>query len=195
MARPLSLQPLILACFAALPLAISQEAALQPIIINSAFSNIDYRTNTAVFKDIAVSQGDTHLTAERASAKGVGFTNSEWTFASGVVIVWEPHGTLRADQVIVQFSNGEVTGGTAIGSPAYFEQQPTDADRPVRGHADRITYDAKQDTVHLYGHAQLSNGHNMEMSASVLVYSFRDERLQAESPDEKRGIHTTITPN
>jgi lipopolysaccharide transport protein LptA len=174
---------------------VAQEPATsqQPIIINSAFSNIDYRTNTAAFKDIVVSQGDTRVTAERASATGVGFTNSQWTFAGGVVMIWEPRGTLRADQVIMQFSNGEVTEGTATGSPAYFEQRRTDSDRPVHGHADRITYDAKHDTVHLYGHAQLSDGRK-EMSAPVLMYSFRDESWQAEGQDERREVHITITP-
>jgi lipopolysaccharide transport protein LptA len=177
-------------CRAALP---GRLLAALPIIINSTSSNIDYRTNTAVFKDIAVSQGDTRVTAERASTAGVDFTNSQWTFAGGVVILWQPRGTLRADQVIVQFSNGEVTGGSAVGSPASFEQQRTDSDRPVHGHADRITYDAKQDTVHLYGHAQLSDGRK-EMSAPVLVYSFRDETWQAEGPGERREVHITITP-
>jgi lipopolysaccharide transport protein LptA len=204
------LHPLTLACIAAVPLAIlgvpwcvavaqgpatSQQAAQQqPIVINSVFSNINYRTNTAVFTDIVVSQGDTRLTAERASATGVGFTNSQWSFAGRVVIVLQPRGTLSADQAIVEFRNGEVTQVTAIGSPAYFEQQRTDSRRPALGHADRITYDAKQDTVRLYGHARLSDGHNMEISAPVLMYNVQDDKLKAESPSERRGVHTTITP-
>jgi lipopolysaccharide transport protein LptA len=183
--------------------AVAQRPATsqQPIIINSVFSNIDYRTNTAVFTDIVVSQGDTRLKAERASATGVGFTNSQWTFVGGVVMILEPRGTLFADRVIVQFSNGQVTEGTAIGSPAYFEQPRTDSHRPVHGHADRITYDAKQDTVRLYGHAQLwvgpnqlSVGPNVEISAPMLVYNVREQRLQADSPDERRQVHATITP-
>ena len=174
----------------------SQRATRQqPIIINSVFSNIDYRTNTAVFKEIVVSQGETRLQAERASATGVGFTDSQWSFAGRVVIVLEPRGTLSADQAIVQFRNSEVTQVTAIGSPAYFEQRRTDAGRPALGHADRIVYDAKQDTVHLYGHAQLLDGHDMEINAPVLVYNVRDEKLQAESPGEGRGVHSTITPH
>jgi lipopolysaccharide transport protein LptA len=166
----------------------------QPIIINSVFSNIDYRTNTAVFTDIVVSQGDTRLTAERASATGVGFTNSQWTFAGRVVIILQPRGTLSADQAIVEFRNGQLTQATAIGSPAHFEQRRTDSRLPAHGHADRITYDAKQDTVRLYGHAQLSDGRKVEISAPVLVYNVRDDRLQADSPGERRGVRTTITP-
>lgn len=166
----------------------------EPIVINSVFSNIDYRTNTADFTDIVVSQGDTRLTAERASATGVGFTNSQWTFAGRVVIILEPRGTLSADQAILQFRNGQLTQVTAVGSPAHFEQRPTDSRWPAHGHAERITYDAKQDTVRLYGHAQLSDGRNVEISAPMFVYNVRDERLQADSPGERRGVHTTITP-
>ncbi len=168
--------------------------AREPIVVNSVFSNIDYRTNTADFTDIVVSQGDRRLTAERASATGVGFTNSQWTFAGQVVITLQPRGTLWADQAIVEFRNGELTDVTAIGSPAHFEQRRTDSGQPAQGHADRITYDAKQDTVRLYDHAQLSDGRNVEISAPVVVYDVRDDRLQAESPGERRGVHATITP-
>ena len=166
----------------------------EPIVINSVLSNIDYRTNTADFTDIVVSQGDTRLTAERARATGVDFTNSEWTFAGRVVIILEPRGTLSADQAIVQFRDGQLTQVTAIGSPPYFEQRRSDSRRPAHGYADQIIYDAKQDTVHLYGHAQLSDGRKVEITAPVVVYNVRDERLQADSPGEKRGVHTTIRP-
>ena len=103
-------------------------------------------------------------------------------------------GMLFADQVIVQFSNGQVTEGTAIGSPAYFEQPRTESRRPVHGHADRIIYDAKKDTVRLYGHAQLAEERKLEISAPVLEYNIRDERSIADSPGERRGVHATIIP-
>ena len=177
--------------------AVAQHAAIspQPIIINSVFSNIDYRTNTAAFTDIVVSQGDRRLTAQRATATGVGFTNSQWTFAGQVVIILQPRGTLWADQAIVEFHNSELTQVTAIGSPAHFEQRRTDSGQPTQGHADRITYDAKQDTVRLYGHAQLADGRSVEISAPVLVYDVQGDRLQAESPGQRRGVHATITPD
>jgi lipopolysaccharide transport protein LptA len=164
----------------------------EPIVINSVSSNIDYGTNTAEFTDIVISQGDTRLTAERASATGVGFTNSQWTFTGRVVIISEPRGSLRADQAILEFRNGELTQVTAIGSPAYFEQRRTDSVRPAHGHADQITYDAKLDTVRLDGHAQLSDGRDKEITAPVFLYNVRDEGLQADSPGERRGVHATI---
>jgi lipopolysaccharide transport protein LptA len=157
------------------------------------FSNIDYATNTAEFSDIVISQGNSRLTAERASATGVDFTNSQWTFMGRVVIISEPRGSLRADRAILQFHEGELTQVTAIGSPAYIEEQRTDSPRARHGHADQITYDARQDTVRLDGHAQLSDG-STEISAPVFLYNVRDEGLQGDSPDKSRGVHITIPP-
>jgi len=166
----------------------------EPIVLNSVFSNIDYGTNTAEFSDIVISQGDSRLTAERATTTGVGFTNSQWTFVGRVVIFSEARGTLRADQAILQFREGELTQVTATGSPAYIEQPAgTDSLHPGRGHADQITYDVKQGTVRLDGHVQLSDGRN-EISAPVFLYNVRNEALQAESPGERHGVHMIILP-
>ncbi|HEV7443517.1 MAG TPA: hypothetical protein VGO18_13060, partial [Steroidobacteraceae bacterium] len=99
----------------------------EPIVIHSVVSNINDETNTADFTDIIVSQGATRLTAERARAKGVGFTDSQWTFAGRVVITLEPRGSLWADQAILEFRDGELAQVTAIGSPAHFEQRRTDS--------------------------------------------------------------------
>jgi lipopolysaccharide transport protein LptA len=161
----------------------------EPIVINSVFSNIDYGTNTAEFADIVISQGDSRLTAERASAMGVDFTNSQWTFVGRVVIIFE----LRADRAILQFREGELTQVTAIGSPAYIEQRRADSLRPRYGHADQITYDARQETVRLYGHAQLSDG-SKEISAPEFLYNVRDEGLQADSQGKSRDVHIRIPP-
>jgi lipopolysaccharide transport protein LptA len=168
-------------------------AAREPIVVNSAFSNIDYGTNTAEFSEIVISQGDSRLTADRASATAVGFTNSQWTFVGRVVISSEARGTLRAEQAILLFREGELTQVTAIGSPAYIEQDGTDSLHPGRGHADQIIYDVKQGTIRLNGHAQLSDGRN-EISAPEFLYNVRDEGIQADSPGDKRGVHFTIPP-
>jgi len=169
-------------------------ASREPIVINSVSSNIDYGTNTAEFSDIVISQGDSRLTAERASATGVGFTNSQWTFVGRVVILSEARGTLRADQAILQFREGQLTQVTAIGSPAYIEQPRTDSGGRTRyGHADQITYDASQDTVRLDGHAQLSVGSD-EITAPVFIYNVRDDELHADSPGGSRGVHMKIMP-
>ena len=165
----------------------------EPIVVNSVSANIDYGTNTAQFAGIVISQGDSRLTAERASATAVGFTNSEWTFVGGVVIICEPRGLLRADQAILQFREGELTQVTAIGSPAYIERWRTDSVRPGHGHADQITYDVKQHTIRLYGHAQLAE-ERTEISAPVFIYNVRDDGFQADSQGERWGVHIKTLP-
>src|SRR5258708_30820014 len=89
----------------------------EPIVIHSVFSNINDETSTADFTDIIVSQGDTRLTAERARAKAVGFTDSQWTFAGRAVITLEPRGSLSADQPILAFRDGDLAPLTSTPSP------------------------------------------------------------------------------
>jgi lipopolysaccharide transport protein LptA len=166
----------------------------EPIVVHSVFSNINDATNTADFTDIIVSQGDRRLTAERASATGVGFTDSRWTFAGRVMIALEPRGSLWADQAILEFRGGELSQVTAIGSPAHFEQQRMDSPGVQGGQADQITYDARQDTVRLSGHAELSDGRGVQITAPVFVYHIRDDRLQIDSESERRLVHMIVTP-
>ena len=178
---------------AATPVVPHPTTSQEPIVVNSVTSNIDYGTNTAEFTGIVISKGDSRLTAERASATGVGFTNSEWTFVGEVVIMCEPRGLLRADQAILQFREGELTQVTAIGSPAYIERWRTDSVRPGHGHADQITYDVKQHTIRLYGHAQLVD-ERTEISAPVFIYDVRDDGFQADSQGKRWGVHIKNLP-
>jgi lipopolysaccharide transport protein LptA len=166
----------------------------EPIVIHAVSSNINDETDTADFTDISVSRGDSRLTAERAHAAGVGFTDSRWTFAGRVVITLEPRGSLWADQAVLEFRDGELTRVTAVGSPARFEQRRTDSREAAHGRADEITYDAKQDIVRLSGHAELYDGHGGQITAPAFVYHVRDDRLQGDSQSERRVVHITITP-
>jgi lipopolysaccharide transport protein LptA len=173
------------------PAAAAPQAPQSPIAIDAVFSRVDYETNTVEFKDVDVSQGDTRVTAERAYAMGVGFTNSRWTFEGTVIITLKPQGTLRSDQAVVLFSNSGITEATATGKPAQFEQQRMDSGRPVRGRADQIVYNAKQHSVQLSGGAYVSDG-RVDVSAPVLVYNVRDEQLEGVSKGER--VHMTVAP-
>jgi lipopolysaccharide transport protein LptA len=174
------------------PAAAAPQAPQPPIVINAAFSRVDYKTNTVEFRDVDVVQGDTRVTAKRASATAVGFANSRWTFEGTVIIVLKPQGTLRSDQAVVQFRDSAIAQATATGKPAQFEQQRKDSGRPVRGSADRIAYNAEQHSVQLSGGARVFDD-QMEMTGPVLVYNVQDEQLQAESPDQR--VHMTVAPS
>ena len=173
--------------------AAAPRTQAQALVVGAAFSHVDYKTDTATFKAIAVSQGGTRVTAAQAQATGLGSKNSTWTFEGNVIISVQPQGTLRADQAVVEFRNNRVTQATVTGKPALFEEQPKDSRPAVHGRADRIVYNAEEDTVHLSGDAWLWGRHNEQISGPLLVYSIRDERLEAVSPGSQ-GVHITVTP-
>ena len=165
-----------------------------PIVINAAFSRVDYNTNSVIFTNILVLQGDTRLAAGRAHAAGVGFANSEWTFEERVTIELESRGTLRCDRAVVTFRENRISTATATGAPAEFEQLHADSGHAPLGWADRIVYDAQAETVRLLGNARFADARGLELSGPVLIYDIRNERLQADSAGERRGVHITITP-
>src|ERR1700751_5519942 len=78
------------------------QASDQPINLDAASTEVDYRTNTLVFRDVVISQGSTRVQAEHARATGLNFANSRWTFEGKVRIDGEQHGNLRSDQATVE---------------------------------------------------------------------------------------------
>ena len=176
--------------------AVAQAPATpgESLVISSATSNIDDATNTADFKGVSVSQGTRRLTAERARATGLRLQNSQWTFVGRVVITLDARSSLWADQAILEYRDGKLAQVTATGSPTHFEALRSDPQPPRRGQADVITYDAKQDTVQLQGHAQVSDGDGIELSAPMIVYYIRDHRWQADSETEARRVRIKVRP-
>jgi lipopolysaccharide transport protein LptA len=155
---------------------------------------MDEANNTADFTTISIAQGNTRLTADRASATGVGFQNSQWTFAGRVMIVSETRGSLWADRAILEYRDGELAQVTATGSPAHFEQRRTGSQPAEHGQADEITYDAKQGTVRLYGHAHIVDAQSTEITAPMFVYHVRNHSLQAISESGTPAVHITTRP-
>lgn len=165
----------------------------EKIDVDAASSDVDYRTNTIVFKHIVVSQGATRVRADHARATGLNFDNSRWTFRGNVQIDAPPRGSLRSDQATVQFRDNRIAGVTITGNPAQFEQQRADALGTETGHADQIIYDVSQGTVLLTNDACISDGRN-EMSAPSIAYSIREQKVLATSASASQGVHITITP-
>ena len=176
--------------------AVAQRPATtaEPIVINSVVANMDEANNTADFTTISITQGNTRLTADRASATGVGFQNSKWTFAGRVMINSETRGSLWADRAILEYRDGELAQVTATGSPAHFEQRRTDSQSAEHGQADEITYDAKQETVRLHGHAHIVDGQSNEITAPMFVYHVRSHKLEAISESGTSAVHITTRP-
>lgn len=172
------------------PLSLNPQ---QKINVDAASQELDYKTNTVVFRQIVVSQGATRVRADHARATGLNFENSRWTFQGNVQIDAPPRGNLRSEQATVEFRDNRIAGVTITGKPAQFEQQRADDLGMEKGHADQIVYDVDQGTVLLSNDAWISDGRN-EMSAPSISYSIREQKVLATSSGAHQGVHIVITP-
>ena len=164
------------------------------IIVEAASSDVDYRTNTGVFRDVVISQGDIVVRAQRAQSNGLDFENSQWTFDGGVDIQVQNRGSLRSEDAVVTFRNNRIAMATITGNPAEFEQKRTDSDQLARGRAREIEYEVSEGVVRLSNDAWLTDGRN-EIKGSRLIYNIRDQKWQAMSdPDDGERVRFTIVP-
>jgi lipopolysaccharide transport protein LptA len=170
----------------------SKQMRKLPISLDAASSEVDYKTNTVVFRDVVISQGDMRVQADHARATGLDFVNSRWTFEGNVRINAEQQGSLHSDQAVVEFRDNQISKATIDGSPAEFEQKRADSDLTARGHAREIVYDVIDGSVHLSNDAWLSDGRN-EIGGPVLVYNIREQRVQAAGNPGTR-VHIKINP-
>lgn len=181
---------LLLALGAAAAQAATPRSAL-PIDVEAESSDFDYRNGVLVFRKVRITQGDSRVEADRATATGLEFDNSRWQFEGSVRILAEG-GQLASDAATVRFTDNEIAGAEVIGQPATFSQ--TRGERRAEGRAERIDYDLATGRVRLVGKAWLSDGRN-EITGSTLVYSMRDERVLAEAGEQGgQPVRITINP-
>ncbi len=169
--------------------------ANQPISLDAASSDFDYKNNALRFREIRLAQGVLRVEANEALATGLNFDNSQWTF-HGAVKITTADGTLTSDQATVDFRDNNLARAVISGHPATFSQQRPAATaggkpRVVRGTAGRIDYDLGAGTVRLSETATLSDGAN-EIAGRTLVYGLRDQRVLA-NPGEQSTERVRIT--
>jgi lipopolysaccharide transport protein LptA len=187
----------LFACVAALadpkPSSPAARASQQPIDLQAASSDFDYKNNTLLFRRVKITQGQMQVMAEEASATGLDFENSQWRF-QGQVQILVPDGKLESSTAQVTFRNNDIVRAVIKGAPASFEQKLKEKDQLARGEADAIEYDVQASTVHLTGQAWLSDGQN-EIRGNTLIYDIGRQRVVA-NPNEKDpgGVHITINP-
>ncbi len=165
----------------------------QPIAINAASVEVDYKTRTATYRQVVIAQGNVVVRADRARTT-VGQTRqrSEWTLHGNVRIQAPPRGSLDADSATVDVQDSRIIRATVSGTPAQFTQQSA-AGGLTQGHADRIVYDVSRGTVQLRHDAWLSDGRN-EISGPLLTYDVLKDRIEASAPGSGERVHLTITP-
>ncbi len=162
-----------------------------PINLDAQSSDFDYRNNLLLFRHVKISQGETSVESDEATATGLKFDDSRWDFHGNVRITL-PDGNLLSDAATVQFAKNALNSAVITGSPATFEQK---RDKCVaKGHAGKIEYDFAAETVRLSEQASISYGDG-EISGRTLVYSIRDQRVLANPQDQgDQRVHITINP-
>jgi lipopolysaccharide transport protein LptA len=166
--------------------------ATQPISLDAASSDFDYRNNLLTFRKVRIAQGNMSVEADEATATGLDFENSEWKFTGSVRIRMQ-NGRLDSDAATIRFRNNQIGHARIEGMPATFEQQG-DEQQVARGRAGTIEYDVTRGTIELKDKAWLSDGKN-EITGQTLVYDMLKERVLA-NPGEQDpgGVSIIINP-
>ncbi len=165
----------------------------EPIDLVAASSDFDYKQNRLHFQQVRITQGPMQVEAREASATGLNFENTEWTF-SGDVRVTVPDGKLTASSAVVTFRDKEISTAVIRGSPAEFEQKLKDSPQIARGRAKTIEYDVKGGTVKLTDAAWLTDGDNV-IEGDTLIYDVARQRVAANPGGTvPGGVHITINP-
>ncbi|HNR22007.1 MAG TPA: lipopolysaccharide transport periplasmic protein LptA [Steroidobacteraceae bacterium] len=164
-----------------------------PINVDAASSDVDYRSNTVVFRDVVITQGGARVAAANARATGLDFVDSTWEF-TGRVRIDRDGGTLESDRAKVRFRDNVLESATIEGKPARFEQQLVRTPGKAHGRAETIVYDMAANRVTFTGDAWLTDGRN-EISGQELVYNVADQRVLAETqPGDTDRVRITIRP-
>jgi lipopolysaccharide transport protein LptA len=166
-----------------------------PLTVDAASSEVDYKSNRIILRDVALSQGDITVTAQRAEAAGgLDTENSRWTLTGNVRIKINQRGNLSSDRAVVAFKNKRIDTATVTGNPAEFEQHEAGSDQVAHGHAREIEYAVNAGTIRLKQDAWVSSA-GREITGPLLVYNIREQHLEAvSSPDTGERVHIVITP-
>jgi lipopolysaccharide transport protein LptA len=169
----------------------------EKIVLDAVPVKIDYKTNSAVLRDVVITQGATRIEANEAQVKGgLDFQNGEWII-SGDVRIRAEGGSLHSDKAVVAFRNNLISRATITGAPAVFEQQRTDG-RTARGRANTIDYETGSGTVTFREDAWLLPDGCNEITAQQLVYNIKTQSVQGQNQqfagDRTGRITITIQP-
>jgi lipopolysaccharide export system protein LptA len=192
----------LLAVFALLAPSVQASAAAaretqQPILLDAQSTELDLRTNNAIFHKVRISQGSMSVSADQGQATkhttGLDFDNSLWVFRGNVKITMD-QGQLTSDDAQITFTNKVLTKAVADGKPAEFEQHIAKTGKVAQGHADIIDYDVAKGQIHLSKNAYLTNGDN-EIRGESLKYNILAQNVVAEEAEQgSQRVHIIITP-
>jgi len=179
------------------PAAAAAPPVPQTITLDAQSSELDLRSNNAVFHKVRISQGTMSVSADQGQAtrqaSGLDFDNSLWVFRGNVKITMD-QGQLTADDAQINFTKKLLAKAVANGSPAEFQQRIAKTGKIARGHANTIDYDAAKGVVRLLKNAWLSDEQN-EIRGESLKYNVVAQSIVAEAAEQgSQRVHIIITP-
>lgn len=190
---PRFLAPLVLGLLGVAAAAQNPREA-QKIVVDARPVEIDTQKNTALLRDVVITQGDLRISANEARVVGgLKFETGEWTIEGDVRIVAEG-GNLQSDKAVVAFRDNVISQATITGSPAVFEQLRADGNT-ARGRANTIDYVTASGTVSLRDKAWLTPDGCNEITGNSLVYNIKTQSVQSQPSAGGDGrIRITIQP-
>jgi lipopolysaccharide export system protein LptA len=176
--------------------AASRDTQL-PILLDAQSTEVDLRTNSAVFNKVRISQGNMAISADQGHASqtttALDFDNNLWVFRGNVKITMD-QGLLTSDEAQITFVNKVLTKAVATGKPAEFEQRIAKTGKMAKGRADTIDYDVSNGIVRLSKGAYLSDGQN-EIRGESLKYNVGAQSVIAEAAEQgSQRVHIILTP-
>ena len=168
-------------CAGLLGVAAAQSPrSTEKIVMDAVPVEVNYRDNTAVFRDVVITQGDIRIEASEANVKGgLDFENGEWTI-SGNVRIRAEGGNLKADKAVVWFRNNLISRATITGAPAEFEQKREDGNL-ARGRANTMDYETSTGTVSFRENAWLTPDGCNEITGNQMVYNIKTQTMQGQT--------------
>lgn len=125
------------------------------------------------------------LSTDRDQPANIEADDIEFDFKKGTRIynknVLIVQGTLqiKADKLVTNYDDGELSLATATGAPAQFKQRPDDKPDDVEGSAQRIVVDQKNNILTLYGQASLTQGPDTARGETI-IYNMATDTLKVQ---------------
>jgi lipopolysaccharide transport protein LptA len=163
-----------------------------PISLDAESSTFDRQSNTMIFRQLSIAQGDLTIRADEAVATGLDFEQGEWRFTGNVQ--FSINGArIQADSAAIVFAANALQSAELVGAPATFEQSgDTDLDT-IRGRANRLSWDNAGRVMRLLDGAWFSQGQN-EFRGCDLIYDLDQEQITSGSSDCGEPVVITIVP-
>jgi len=175
-------------------LAFGQTSDLRlPISLDADSMEYDGKSSMLMYRNLRLSQGSTHISADIGRASELNFNDSAWQF-SGNVIIDVDAGHIECDSAQLSFKDTQLRLAVLKGSPATFEMRRPESDEVTYAQAGTLQYDLVTGVIEFSGEAVISEAGN-QISSSFLVYNIREQRINAQSTGDDEKVKITVVPD